>query len=157
MHLIPGKRGGRRHAKDITNEILSRLELWENGDIATLWTSAVNTAATRAARRSARIQSGIGHNYQEILVQQLVADGECSKACDCLLGEPPAEPSEQTYRALKALHPAALPVSVDFTKAVPISSFTPDEVAESFRSFRRSSSGTIRHSASTYSIVTRPS
>ena len=41
-------RGGRKHAKDLTNEILSYLQLWENGDIASLWSSAVAATLTRA-------------------------------------------------------------------------------------------------------------
>ena len=87
--LFLGKRGGRKHAKDLTDEILSRLKQWENGEIAALWTSAVTFATTTEARRMSPLvfesHGGMGpvtlKAVQEIITSCIEAHGYENGIC----------------------------------------------------------------------------
>ena len=50
--LYFGRRGGRKHTRDLTHEIEERLELWDRGDVPTLWQHACKVLSFQQVRRA---------------------------------------------------------------------------------------------------------
>ena len=66
--LYFGRRGGRRHVRDLAHEIERRLTLWDVDDVPTLWQEALASQAIRAVRRSAWL---IGNQLPESVARRV--------------------------------------------------------------------------------------
>ena len=111
-------------------------------DVPTLWQEVLASQAIRAVRGARLIGTQLPESVAR-RVEMLVAENDCSKACNALLSNPPLEPTEDLLAVMSGLHPrnsCTFDTSNLEDRLERIPEFTGAEVNEAMLSFKRSSS-----------------
>jgi hypothetical protein len=134
--LTSPPRQGAKHKRQAAQFTVSRCERWLQGDRQDLWASTPILQPRRSATGPQALREA-----QFRRVEELVRDGQISKACSALLAVPPLEPSPEVEKQLRAKHPCAIskPDLSDLGPAGPAASLSGEEVRKGISSFPKGS------------------
>lgn len=130
--VVPPRRGKKHQARRFTE---SRCERWLGGERMELWLDGRSSPPRRPGHSSDDSE----RRWKR--VEELVRDGQYSKACRTLLSQPPLEESVVVEDKLRRMHPSvsADPDLSSFGPAGPAPVVSPSEVKEAIFSFPRGS------------------
>ena len=123
----PGRRG-RKHNKVVAAFVLDRLQRWQQGERQSLWESRPPCRAGRSGPLTPAERRDIATSWAR--------EGFDRKACAALLSKGLCPQSEETARALAALHPSCPAPTVQAIFELPLPpGVAPDTVARCLRAF----------------------
>ena len=131
-----------RQARGYTtlDEVKARLARWDAGECAFMWEELAESAYRHLkAKTGAKKAAFTTLNVER--AEQLVREGQFSKAVATLMSQPPKAKNEATRKALNVLHPKRKPgPRPEQGAAGPYTPITVEEALASLRSFRAGSS-----------------
>ena len=123
--------------REILRRVKSRLQRWSDGDLAGLWSEALEDGRSLARRSGKATSSSTPHNIRS--ARLAVQEGQYSKAIKALTSNGLALPSPEILQEMLVKHPQAPPPSVPPDPAPPSATLSEAVILKGVKSFPNAS------------------
>ena len=123
--------------REILRRVKSRLQRWSDGDLAGLWSEALEDGRSLARRSGKATSSSTSHNIRR--ARLAAQEGQYSKAINALTSNGLASPSPEILQEMLVKHPQAPPPSVPPDPAPPSATLSEAVILKGVKSFPNAS------------------
>ena len=123
--------------REILRRVKSRLQRWSDGDLAGLWSEALEDGRSLARRSGKATSSSTSHNIRR--ARLAAQEGQYSKAIKALTSNSLASPSPEILQEMLVKHPQAPPPSVPPDPAPPSATLSEAVILKGVKSFPNAS------------------